>query len=317
MKRNQHARFDSKWIEQNRAHLDADSLFFARELQHTLPEMFRVQYAERIARRFVSTGQLIDRTVPTVRREIFDIKGRAKRATNPADDAPQVSLSSGEDFATMQDYHLGTQFGDNEVDVARRLGRPLETMKLEAVRTGLLNTLDDHITEGDSGVGNLGLVNQTGTNDVTADLTGDWMGAATGDQILDDLFTIFDKAQDATSEVEKSKRLLMSPRLERKISRMPRTSTSDKTVLHYFKEQRPNAEIMTWERLNGVGAAGKDRCIAYDPDPSKIRLLLAYEFELDPPERKGRAHKVTAWMRNGGIWLLSPKSMTYGDVSGS
>lgn len=300
-------------------HFDAqDNIFFARELQQTLAQQWDVKYTERVARKFVATGELIHPGVNTVRREIYDGKGTAKRASNPSDDAPQVSLSAGEDFATMNDYHLGCSWSDQEIRTAQLVGKPIDRMRMDMVRKGLLNAMDDHIAVGDSGAGNLGLLNQSGTNDVTSDLTGGWLGAATPDQILADLTKIVDKIANVTNDVEQTKRLILPTILERKLNATARSTTSDTTVLEYFKRNRPGIEVMTWERCNlGNPNADKHRIVAYDPDVMNIRFLLSYEFEMDAPERKGRSQKCTAWLRDGGVWLMAPKTLTYADIAAS
>jgi hypothetical protein len=292
----------------------ADKLFFDRELVQTLAEQFNVKYAERKARTFVGTGELIDESTKEVRRTIWDMKGRAKLAANPSDDAPQVQVTGGEDFATMKEYHLGTSYADTEIRAARLLGKPLDQMRMEAVRKGLADKLDDIITSGDSSVGNLGLLNQSGVNDVTSSLTGGWLTSATGDEILKDLQTIKDRIATVTSDVEKTKRIILPTILHRYIGSKARSSTSDLTILEYFRRNNPDVEITDWERCNTAGASAKHRIVAYDPSTSNVRLLLSYEFQADPPERKGRSQKVTCWMRTGGIWLLAPATMTYGDT---
>jgi hypothetical protein len=292
----------------------ADKIFFDRELVQTLAEQFNVKYVERKARQFVGTGELIDESKKEVRREIWDMKGRAKLAANPSDDAPQVQVTGGEDFATMKEYHLGTSYADSEIRAARLLGKPIDRMRMEAVRKGLADKLDDVITSGDTSVGNLGMLNQTACNDVTSDLNGSWLTSATAEEILEDLHTIKHKVANVTGDVEQTKRIILPTILKRHIETKARSTTSDLTILEYFKRNNPDVEIMDWERCNTAGASSKHRVVAYDPSTSNVRLLLSYEFQADPPERKGRSQKVTCWMRTGGIWLLAPKTMTYGDT---
>lgn len=297
-------------------HYDAaDTVFFTRELIQTLAQQFNVKYAERKARSFVGTGELIHPGVNQVRREIYDMKGTAKRIANPADDVPQAQVSAGEDFATMAQYGLGCSWDDQEIRAAQLTGKSIDGMRMDAVRKGLADALDDHIAVGDATVSNLGLLNQTGCNDVTSSLNGAWLTTNADDptKILADLNLIADKIANVTNDVFATKRMILPTVLHRKIATLARSSTSDTTVLEYFKRNRPGIEVMDWERSNLAGDSSKHRIIAYDPDISNIRLLLSYEFESDPPERKNRANKVNCYLRDGGIWLLQPKTLTYGD----
>lgn len=297
-------------------HFDsADSVFFARELQQTLAEQFNVIYTERKARSLVGTGELIHPGVKTVRREIYDGKGTAKRIEQPGDDLPQVTLSAGEDFATMYSYGLGCSWDDQEIRTAQLTGKSLERMRMDIVRKGLADALDDHISVGDTGIGNLGLLNQTACNDVTGDITGAWLTDATSaETILSDLHTIVNKCAAVTNDAIKSTRLVLPTLLHRKLSARARSTTSDTTILEYFKRNRPDVEVLDWERSNTVGASDKHRVMAYNPSTSYVRLLLSYDFQADPPERKNRSQKVNCYLRDGGIWLLSPKTLTYGDT---
>lgn len=300
-------------MKRNFTRIDAaDTIFFERELQQLLAGSFDVKYATLKGRSLVGTGELIDEAVNTVRRESFDMKGTPKRIANPSDDLPQAQVSGSEEFCQMFSYGLAFSYSDQEIKAGRLAGRLPDQMRATAVRKSLAQLLEEHIAIGDSSIGNLGLLNQSTANDVTADLNGSWLTSATADNMLEDLFTICDKAANETRDAESTKRIILPTILERKLSSTRVSTTDGTTVLNYFKQNRP-VEIMTWERCNAAGASNKHRVVAYDPAIENVRLLMSVEFNMEPPQRKNFAQLVNCYMRNGGVLLTYPKSMTYGD----
>jgi hypothetical protein len=293
----------------------ADQIFFLRELQQKLAGSFDVKYAELIGRKLVGTGEMIDSGAESVRYEQYDSQGKAKRIANAADDLPGVAVKGKEFFASLDNYGLSYQYTLQEIQSARMANKPLESMRANACRKGCAQMLDDIIASGDSDTGTLGLLNQTSALDNTANMHGGYL-TASADNLLDDMFNVVDYIPSQTKEVEHPRRLILPAPMYRIVSRKPRSTTSDTTVLQFFKDNRPEIEVLPWERTAGQGAGGKDRMVAYDPDPINVRLLLAVEYDQLPPQQKNFAFVINGFFRSGGVIMPYPKTMCYGDVAG-
>lgn len=299
----------------NLPHLDAaENVFFQRQLERIEPAMYEVQYAERKARQLVPTGELIPDGIEVVTVRSMDRRGTAKRIANAADDLTQVNVFANEYSAKLWDYGVAFGYTKAELKAAQIGAMPLDSMRARAAREAIADKVDELVAVGDSDVGNEGLLTLSNTHDVTSDLTGSWE-AADSDEILADLNAIIHKIPDESKDVEKAKRLILPTKLLRLISKRARSSTSDTTILEYFKSNNTGLEVMDWERANGAGATGKHRIVAYDPNPTKIRFLMSVEMEMQEPQLVNFSYKVNLRMRAGGVALYLPKSVCYGDVA--
>lgn len=299
----------------NLPHLDAAAnVYFSRQLELIDPRLFARQYAERKARQFVPTGDMIPDGIETYTFRSTDKVGQAKRISNAADDLPQSNMFGTEDSARLWDYGSAYSFTQAEITAAARAGLNLDAQRADAAREMLAQKLDDLITSGDSDVGTKGLLTLAGTGDVTGTLTGGW-ATATSDQIIDDFRKIVHEAPNVSKDVEKTTAVIMPTLLLRRIESMPRSTLSDTTVLKYLKDNFPGIKFLDWERANGAGASGKNRIVAYNPVVDKIRHLMSVELEALAPQQKNFSYLVNMRMRAGGIVLYKPKSVTYGDVA--
>lgn len=299
----------------NLPHLDAAAnVYFSRQLELIDPRLYARIYAERKARQFVPTGDLIPDGIETYTFRSTDKVGQAKRISNAADDLPQSNMVGTEDSARLWDYGAAYSYTQAEIVAASRAGLNLDAQRADAAREMLAQKLDDLISQGDADVGTKGLLNLTGPSDVTGTLTGGW-GTASADEIIADFKLIVNKAPSVTKDVEKPTAVIMPTLLLRQIESMPRSTLSDTTVLEFLKKNFPAISFLDWERANGAGASSKNRIVAYTPTVEKLRQLMSVEVEALAPQVKNFSYLVNMRMRAGGIVLYKPLSVTYGDVA--
>jgi hypothetical protein len=297
-------------------HLDAaENIFFQRQLELIEAGFYEKAYAERKARQFVSTGPMIPDGIQSVTYTVMDRAGQAKRIANAADDLPMANVSGTQASDKLWDYGMAFSYTRAEIAAAARGGMPLDAMRSKAARDALADKLDDIVTSGDSDVGTKGLLNLSGTHDVTSSLHAWSLASPTAAEILADLSAIVHEIPKQTKEVESAKRLILPTNLKRFLATTPRASTSDTTLLTYFLANHPGLEIMDWERCNGAGAASKDRIVAYDPSVNKVRLHMSVDLEVLPPEVKNFSYVTNMRMRVGGVIAYFPKSICYGDIA--
>jgi hypothetical protein len=301
----------------NLPHLDAaENVFFQRELEQILAEQFDIQYVPLMARKLVPVDNSIDPAAETVGLRQFDKMGEAKAISDYADDFPMVGVEGTEGFQRIQSYGDGFMFSIQEIRAAAKVGRPLERWKAQAARAVLDQKLDSIAATGDSAYGLTGLLNLSNTLTYTtptgANGAKDW-ASKTPDEILADMSGVVKKIRVDSKGVESPKRLILPLDQYELIAHLARSDKSDVTVLNFFKATHPDIEVMSWERLDGAGAASSDRMVAYDPNPVKLRLLLPVEYEQFPPQLKNMAYIVNCHMRCGGVIAPYPKSICYAD----
>lgn len=307
----------TKKIVFNSPHLDAaENVFFQRELEQILTEQFDIKHAGLKARQLVPVDNSIDPGVETVTYDQFDTLGEAKRISDFSDNLPMVNVSGLQFSQRMQSYGAAFGYSLQEVKAAASARKPLERMRAMAARKSLDLQLDNIASVGDTTAGLRGLLNLASPTSFTLGTKGagglTW-AVATADEILADLSGIVTQVVVDTKEVERPTRIVLPTAQFELIKNKARSTTSDTTVLSFFRDTNPGIEVMSWERLAGAGAGSVDRMVAYDPNIMNVRLLMAVEFEQCPPQQRNMAFVVNCHMRTGGVIAPYPKSVAYGD----
>jgi hypothetical protein len=301
-------------------HLDAaETMFFQRELDHLLAESFDPKYADLVARQFVPVDSSIDPAAEVVRWESYDKAGTAKLIRDFSKDFPEAQVSGVENSTILHSYGDGFGYTIDELRAASRVKRPLDRMRADAAREVMAQNFDRVLSVGDTLAGFKGLTNLSSTLTETAgSKTGGgtaWTSAtATAAEILIDLFALLNKVPSSTAEVERtSKRILLPPANLRKIAQMRIDSVSTTTVKQFFEENSGGATIDAWDRLTTANGSGGTRAICYDPNKTKVRGLVAIEFEMMAPQLDGMRYKVACRSKLGGVISPYPKSICYMD----
>lgn len=297
----------------------AESVFFLRQLEQQLAESFDTKYIENKALQFLPVDTSIEPAAESVRWESFSHSGAAKLLASPGDDVPRVNVTGQEFFQGLKSYTLGYEYSVDEIRAAAMANRPLESDRAMAVRRGLANKLDDVAFSGDSAAGLTGF---NGLSNVHTYSTPDGAGGdkqwslKTADEILADMNGMCNQVLTATGEVERVTRLLLPTSNYTLISTRARSTTSDTTILRFFQLNRPEVEVMSWERLETAIAAGGDstrRMIGYRPDRMALRFLLPIAFEQQAPQLHNWSYRVNCRVKTGGVINPYPKSVIYGD----
>lgn len=296
----------------------AETVFFNRELEQILVEMFNVKYAELKARQFLPVDNSIDPGAESFTYDQFDQLGSAKKIADYSADLPLVNVKGKQFTQRVQSYGAAFGYSIQEIRAAAKVGRPLDRLRAETARRVLDVQLDNIAFQGDSSAGLVGLANLAAAQTATAGTkTGGgttWTGNATPDEIIKDLNLLVSTIVGNTQEVERPTRILLPTAQFLKIQQTARSSTSDTTILNFFLANNPGIEVRSWVRLAAAGAGSTPRAIAYNPDPSNVRLVIPVEFEQLPPEPRNLSWVVNCHMRAGGVIAPYPKSVCYMDA---
>ncbi len=300
-------------------HLDAaQNYFFLRELEQHLAEQFEVLYASLKSRQFIPVDGSIDPGAASVTTRMWDKVGAAQAIADHSSDVPLVNVFGTEGTQRMQDYGAGYSYTIPEIQAASRLSRPLERDRAEACRRVIEQKIDTVLSTGDSAYGLSGLINLSGVNTYTVPNGSGGSSAwstKTADEILADMNGMISKVITDSNETESPTLLLMPPAEYQLISTKARSSVSDTTILGFFQGNRPGVRVESWTKLTGAGAGGVDRMMAFEPNKTKLRALMAIEFEQLPPQQRNWAFVINCRARTGGVVTSYPRSIITADLT--
>lgn len=298
---------------------DAESIFFARQLEYIKAKSYDVVYPELKARSLFPVSREINPGAETVTYYQYDMSGFAKVIANFADDLPRVD-ARGKAF-TSPIKSLGNSYGYNiqEIRAAKMVGgKPLEQRRADAAKRAMLQKESTLAFVGELSSGLPGLLTNAnvGTYTVPADGTGAsklW-STKTPDQIIRDMNGMVNKVITDTKGTFTADTLLLPIAQYAQISSTARSSTSDTTILEYFMKNNPFIKTVEWlNEIQGAGTAGADVMIAYKKDPMVLSLEIPSDFEQLEPEKRGLEYMVACLERFAGVLIYYPLAVVKGE----
>jgi len=297
----------------------AQNVFFQRELEHIIPEMFEKEFALINARRIFPIDRSAGGAVKSITWRQFNKFGQAQIIADYGDDINLVNVD-GEEFTTpVRGLAVGAQWNIQEIREAQRENRPLDRMYSDAARETMLRTENASTFSGDAAFGLQGLASAGTGIPQAAVPTGAWLTPATAaDDILSDLNFVPNTIVETTGDVEIPDTMIMPTRHYNVISNRPRSTTSDTTILQFFLKNNPfiNEVIPVREMDTAFGGTGPV-CMAYKRDPSKIRMQVPMDIEQFAPQESGMTVRVIWHMRIGGLTVHKPGSLLIGTGIGA
>lgn len=209
-----------------------------------------------------------------------------------------------------------------ELESAKKLGRPVDAQKLEAIQLKHQMDIDESVYIGDATLGYYGLVNSpqvTATN-VVAGFTGSTQWAnKTPDEMLNDVNTLATAIWAASGWAVMPDRLRLPPLdfgllVSRKVS-----DAGNISVLEFLRQNSLcNAangkplDIQPLKWLTGRGAGGTDRMVMYTKDPKRVRYPMV-PLQRTPLQYQSIWHKTTYFGRLGQMEFVYPQTLGYAD----
>lgn len=126
-------------------------------------------------------------------------------------------------------------------------------------------------------------------------------GTAAADDVVDDLHSHANWAEDISSEVFSPTKCVTTARTRNYIMNTPRSTTTDTTIGKHFLENNEHISAIqsAWE-LKGIGPNGEDGMLFYRDDPDSIMLEAVQPFTMLPTQRSGWNDLVLAYASFGG-----------------
>ncbi|MET3710404.1 hypothetical protein ABIC65_001084 [Sphingomonas trueperi] len=255
-----------------------------------------------------------------------DIAGKAEFLSGAGFDMPFADISRSQFLQANHLAGIGYEYSWQELGRAAQLGQNLTTDKADAARRVAESFIYGIAIRGSSEKNFGGFINDSNvpTANVTADGTGSsplWANK-TGDQILRDLNSALNAPRTATAYTYIANTLVLPESAMDYLSSTPRTSTSDATLLAYFRENNSYTQrtgqplrILGSRELETAGTGSTRRLVAYANLPGVVRFHLpggGHQFL--PVHQKGWGTWETPGVMNvGGTEIRRPSAMVYRD----
>lgn len=298
----------------NEMKLDAnEQIFFERELASIKARSYDVLYPEIKARQLFPVSYEAGPGATSIVYQQYDSVGFAKVIANYAKDFARADIK-GKEFSSII-RSLGSSYGYSIQDIraAQMAGKPLEQRKANAAKRAIMqlenlislfgdqeNDIPGFLSNPNISTGaviNDGLNNSTFWKDKTPD------------QIIRDLNQLVNDVFVNTKGIEQPNVVLLPIQQYTTIASTPRSSTSDTTILNFFKANNPLIQSVEWlNELAGAGPGGEDMMVSYNRNPDKVTLEIPQDFEQFPPDQEGMDFVVDCHERIGGVIVYYPLS---------
>lgn len=294
--------------------LDAQSnVFFARELEHIIPEIFMREHARINARAVFPIYRGASPFDKQITYRQFTKVGAAKIISDYANDIPLVNVFGEEFTGNVRTLGCAARWSVDEIGASAQHGRGLDRMQVDTARETILRLENDIAWNGDADNGLVGLLTDPNIPQTTVVNPGggtQW-STKTGLEMVADMCACADAIPQNTGDVEMPTRLLIASRAYR-IAKCTHVNAGGSTVsaLKWFLDNHDTVtEVMPIRELEGVGAGGTDMMIAYTPDQSKLRMNVTLELEQRPPQEVDLWVKVIYREKFGGVTVHKPMSL--------
>lgn len=237
-------------------------------------------------------------------------------AASKASDLPSVEMYGTETTTPIR--RIGGKYGwdTEELRATMMAGVPLTSKKASMAREAYERKVDAVIALGDSSRGIPGVLTDTNIPIISAGINGDWEGAATAQEMLDDLHALANAVWNQSLQTAEPDTITLPPALYAKISTKRMSDFDSRTVLQTFLASSTFIKnVDYWLPCVDAAANGTDdRAFVYRRHPDVISYIENLKFQSLPPQANGLAFEVPCEGKTGGAIVSQPYACAYCDV---
>lgn len=295
-----------------------ETVMLAQQLEYMMSRVFENVYEINRVREFFPVNTEVDPGASTFAYEETDHVGVAAPVVeDDAQDLPSVKVQG--EKVVNQILTLGNSYSYSIQDMlgAAFSGKPLTARHARAARLTWERGLDNIVASGNSQSGIAsGLINNSNVAIQAQAATGVF-SSKTGDQILADLNLLIRSVFVDSKQNYRANSLLLPTAEYMYIeqTRMALAEGNAETILRAFQNANPSVTLVApWDKLDGAGASGRDRLIAYQRSEDISEVIIARDFTVVPPQPRGLGFTVNCYGRTGGGVVYRPLGMKYQDI---
>jgi hypothetical protein len=206
-----------------------------------------------------------------------------------------------------------------ELESAARVGRPVDSQKVEGMELKRQMDIDEMVYIGDGTLGYNGLINSAAA-DLANVSNGSWNNVATTpDAILADINDLLTRCWKNSGYAICPSKLMLPPLKFAALVTRKVSDAGNISILEYVKQNsiahskngRP-LEIVPVKWLEAAGAAGADRMVAYTNDKKRVRFPMT-GIQRTPLEYRSLNQLTTYFCRLGVVEMPYPETVAYAD----
>lgn len=302
------------------ARLDAnETIYFARQLEFVRSRVYEIKRPNLSAFEAFPIDTSVPDWAETVTYTMYDATGLAKIIASYADDLPMVGVN-GKQF-TNPVRTLGIAYGWSTAEIRAAAASRLNLRTEKAVMARKGNDIKAHQIAwyGDTVAGLPGFL--TNANIPAYTVPADGTGASkawstkTADQIIRDMNGVVNQVRTQSLGIHAANELWLPLSQSTYINSVPRSTTSDTTILQFFRENNPDVTIRTYLELANVtvgGYGGQNLMVAIEKNLENLEFVIPMPFSEQPPQANNLSWKVPCESRVGGVVVRYPLAMAIG-----
>jgi hypothetical protein len=310
-------------MPQSLAKLDAaDAIFFGRELESVMARVWEARRPPLSAfEYFPITSEADPADVAIIWYEMDSI-GEAKIIAAGSHDLPRIDVFMRENVGTIR--QIGDKFAYTTQDIraAQKSGKPLSTMQASAAMRATNLRMNTIAWFGDQAAQLPGFMTAANVSRVVpaaaaAAPNGTGWNSASGktpDEIITDANNLINASISVSNGVETIDTVLMAPDEYAYIATVPRSGTSDTTILEFLRRVHPGVTFAAVAELADVLAtrlpvqagAAANMAVAFRRSDEVLRFEIPLQFTQLAPQPRDLEFEVPCEAKCGGLLVHLP-----------
>jgi len=300
-----------------------ESIFFARELEFVKRKIYEKVYMTLKAQQLIPVSTEVPPWVDVITYQQWDQHGIAKIIANYADDLPKVKVSAQTFSSNVRGMGDAYDYTIQDIRQSIALNKNLPSRLASAARWEVEFLLDNIAWFGDEIFGIKGLLtNENITKSAAPDGAGTvttWVEGTTPKtptEILADMNNLVTSITTVTKGAMEPDTLLLPLTSFNHIATTARSTTSDTTILQFFKNNTPYitavepVPLFDNMPIDLVGGADSNRImVAYSRNEDALTFEIPLFFTQHPVQERNLTFVINCEARTGGVIVYQPLSV--------
>ena len=292
--------------------------FFEEELTKIIAEVERVEYGRKIARDILPFDAKASRGSQALKQYVLDRAGYMRLKEKVSDKVELTDITKTAVYLPLLIAENGFQYDIDEISAAMESNTSLDSEKAAAVLEAYEEMINKVAFVGQSDLGLTGLANNANV-DIVTDM-GATFSAATSEQRVTFFASLVGNVWTGSKNTITADTLVI-PSSEYTAMGEKTYSNSgvvtDKSELEMLQTRLNgmygNVKIVSSLELEGQGAAGVQRAVAFASNPRVVYFEETLPVEYQPVQRDNNIFKVPTFAKVGGVFIRRPYGINYGD----
>jgi len=295
-----------------------ETLFFARQLEAIEAKAYEFKERELKHRKYIPVSNRDNPGAESITYRMFGKVGMARIIGNYAKDLPRADVSGKEHTQPVKTVGISFGYNTQEVRAASFANMPLDTMKADAARRGMNEKHSKIAWTGDAEYAMYGVLNNPNIPELAAGngLSGSplWVNK-TPDEIITDIQLATTRIQVQSKDIHKADTMLLPRTQYDIISKYPRSTHSDMTILEYITKPRNSFGLTTvdvlYELEDAFTSGTEDGMLVYEKSPEVLEQRIPMELQFLPVQARNLEYIIPGESRHGGTVIRYPLAMLF------